>query len=396
MLSYESIWEETSKLPWCVLVTTGRVGSDFFQSLLDGHPEIFVFNGVLKIQDFWESASTTQIIGPLILDDIIDEFIGYYIIKFKSRYDIEERKNELGENRDKSIDIDISEYKNHLKNFLRYQSVTSKNFLRATYLSWAICHKQDIEKKKMFFHHLHHIWRLDSYLADFPNSKILSMTRDPRASYVSGVEHWIKYKSATNHPAHVNFVLNRTIQDSTQIPSLKNDYRVIRLEDLGEKLVLDQFCSWAGISYNDCMKHSTWSGLRWWGDRLSTKKISTNETGFSPTISKNNWQGKIGFIEKSLLNFLLYSRLKWYGYEYKKRSNFLFALPMLFLILIPTRYEWKFFSPEYFILAFKKRKPQWIFAAFYYYFVRVALFYRLFINKILNKKFNLSFFKKDT
>ena len=45
--NYEEIWEHTENLPWCALVTTGRVGTDFFQSLLDSHPEIFVYNGIL-------------------------------------------------------------------------------------------------------------------------------------------------------------------------------------------------------------------------------------------------------------------------------------------------------------------------------------------------------------
>ena len=47
MVDYEKVWKHVENLPWCALVATGRVGSDFFQSLLDGHSEIFVFNGHL-------------------------------------------------------------------------------------------------------------------------------------------------------------------------------------------------------------------------------------------------------------------------------------------------------------------------------------------------------------
>ena len=105
MHNYKRIWNQTSKLPWCVLVTTGRVGSDFFQSLLDSHPEIFVFNGVLRINDFWDNSYTTQYNTEYNIDDVINEFIGKNIVKFKSIYDLEERKNELGENRNESINI---------------------------------------------------------------------------------------------------------------------------------------------------------------------------------------------------------------------------------------------------------------------------------------------------
>ena len=73
MKNYKNIWNITAKLPWCTLVTTGRVGSDFFQSLLDDHPEILLFNGVLRFHDFWENAQTTQNKNKLIAEDIVDE-----------------------------------------------------------------------------------------------------------------------------------------------------------------------------------------------------------------------------------------------------------------------------------------------------------------------------------
>ena len=41
------------------------------------------------------------------------------------------------------------------------------------------------------------------------------------------------------------------------------------------------------------METSTWNGLRWWGDRLSQRRIKTNETGFSKSIIKNKWKKKL-------------------------------------------------------------------------------------------------------
>jgi len=394
MINYETIWSDTTNLRWCTLVTTGRVGSDFFQSLLDSHPEIIVFNGVLNFHEFWEQAATTRIESNLVVEDIADEFIGHFIEKLKSHYEIVERKNELGENRNQSIDIDIPEFKSHLMAFLSISFDSRKDFLRAVYLSWVICLKQDVSKKKLFFHHIHHIWKLGPYLEDFPDSKILAITRDPRASYVSGVEHWRKYNPSTNHGGHVFFVLNRSIRDASELRQFPNDFKVLRLEDLGDKSVLKVFCDWVGISYDDCMEHATWGGLRWWGDRLSSSKIKKSETGFSPTISKNNWDEKLGYVEKELINFLLYSRLNWYGYECKYRPTILFALPMFFAIFLPTRYERQFLSLSYIKNSIIERKPRWIFAIFYCYLSRVLLFSRLIKNKILNRQFDLPVLKK--
>ena len=393
MQSYKKIWQETSKTPWCVLLTTGRVGSDFFQSLLDSHPEIYVFNGVLKINDFWAKAYTTKIENKYIVEDIINEFVGHYIVKFKSYYDLEERKNELGKNRDEFIDINIEQYKIHLKKILELEPITTKSFLRAVYLAWALVLGQDLSRKKLFFHHLHHIWDLDTYLKDFPNSKIIAMTRDPRAAYVSGVENWNKYSKLSKNPSHNYFVLNRTIEDASYLETLDKDYRVLKLEDLGQKKILENFCSWAGVSFNKSMLHATWNGLRWWGDKLSTSKIKEKETGFSPSIIKNKWEEKLGIIEKVSLNFLLYNRLKWYGYKCENKSNFLYFLPMLFFIIVPTKYEWQYISPKNLYFLLKEKKIRLIFTSFYYYSKRVLLFYKLLLLKIKNKKFELVYFK---
>ncbi len=192
-IDYKAIWENCENLPWCALVTTGRVGTDFFQSLLDSHPEIFVFNGILFFHEFWEKSVCANYPDGSNPDDIVDEFIGHHLGKLKSKYDLQERKNELGEGRNQSIDLDLDLFRTHLLNLIALRPVSSKNFLAGVYIAYSMCLGQDVMRKKLFFHHIHHIWKLDKYLHDFPESKILSMTRDPRATYVSGVEHWRKY-----------------------------------------------------------------------------------------------------------------------------------------------------------------------------------------------------------
>ena len=92
---------------------TGRTGSDAFQSQLDSHPEIFVFNGVLFFHNFWNNACTVQNTDEPCVEDIADEFIGQHIALLKSRYDLGEKKYALGENMDQSIEIDLV----HLKGF---------------------------------------------------------------------------------------------------------------------------------------------------------------------------------------------------------------------------------------------------------------------------------------
>mgnify|MGYP000630269936 CR=1 FL=1 len=243
--NYESIWEKTEKLPWCALVTTGRVGSDLFQSLLDSHPEIFVFNGALPFHTFWQNSFCVQSEQIFSAEDLLDEFIGNFIHKLKSKYDRMENKAYLGENRNQSLAIDLVAFREHCIGLLKLKPLSSRYFLQTVYLAYALCLGQSIKKKKVFFHHHHHIWILGPYLKDFPDSKIISMTRDPRASYVSGVEHWRKYDPANHdHLRRVFFILNRTIEDAHPLKEYTTNFKVLKLEDLENEQILNSICEW--------------------------------------------------------------------------------------------------------------------------------------------------------
>ena len=65
-----------------VLITTGRTGSDFIQSLLDSHTEVLTFNGSLWFHDFWHNAKTTKT-DTINISDSLDEFIGIHLEKLK-------------------------------------------------------------------------------------------------------------------------------------------------------------------------------------------------------------------------------------------------------------------------------------------------------------------------
>jgi len=392
-MDYQTIWKETENKPWCALVTVGRVGTDFFQSLLDSHPEIYVFNGIFFFYEFWEQSYCSKNCTIHNVDDLINEFYGFFIYKFKSKYDFQERKNELGEEKNQFIDINEKIFKEHLRNLIILKPITTRYFLQSVYIAYSLCLKQDITKKKLFFHHVHHIWKLDPYLHDFPGSKILSMTRDPRATYVSGVEHWRIYDPKTDTSGHVFFVLNRTIEDAQSVLKYNKDFKVLRLEDTGNDKVLNEVCKWLGVSYDTCLKQSTWGGLRWWGDRLSKKKISKHESGFSSSIIKNKWESRLNWIDKFLLGFLLSGRLNQFGYQNSNSQKWYKWIVVPFFIPIPTVYERRYLSITYLYQKIKNRDLRTIVKVFYFYLKRVRLFYRLLLSKIKGISPDLPVFK---
>ena len=374
-------------LPVVTLLTTGRTGTDFLQSLLDSHPEVLTFNGIFHFHKFWDNSICVRS-GNFHQDDFLSEFIGEFIHKLKSKYDLEERKNELGKDYNLSININLDLFRNHVNDLMQGKSLTSKNYMIAIYGAYAQSIGQNLTSKKILFHHLHNIQLLDRFLKDFPKTKIISNTRDPRANFVSGIEHWREYDPITDQEGHLFFYINRILADSTVLHKYDNDYMVIRLEDLGQEKILRKLCRWLKISYHPCLKESTWGCMQWHGDRLSKKNESTK--GFSNKFLNNKWEQKLSWKDKYIFNYLMNVRLKSYRYSYKNIYPWdHFIIPLF--ILFPLSYEWKYFSPLYIINLLKYRELSVKRAVLrtlkngLYYLLRVQLFYRYYIKIIIGK-----------
>ncbi|MCP4652325.1 MAG: sulfotransferase [Candidatus Omnitrophica bacterium] len=377
------IMEKLLGLPVYILVTTGRTGSDLLQSLLDSHPEVATFNGSLLFHDFWARSVCVKA-GEFDSRDFIDEFVGFFIERFKSRYDLFERKNKLGDGRNKSIDIDISCFKEIFVQLLVDRRLDLKTIFVAIYGAYAIVLGQDIESKKIIFHHEHGFDRLDLLMDDFPTSKIICTTRDPRANFVSGILHWRKFDLLKDNEAFLYFYIRRILADVEALERLNHEYCAIKLEDMGNDKVLNGLCQWLGISHNDCLKRSTWAGLTWHGDALSTAKHK--DKGWSAKALVNNWEKKLSWHDKSVLNCIMNNRLVFYGYSLKKIGIFdIFLVP--FLILLPLSFELRFFSPQYIWNNLKKSKFKVIITNVIWYLLRVKLFFKYYLRVISGKQF---------
>jgi hypothetical protein len=359
----------------CTLLTTGRTGTDFLHSLLDSHPEVLTFNGHFQFYSFWGESKCVKS-GNFALSDFVEEFIGKHIEKFKSRYDYIERKDQLGVNYDQTIEISTNEFKVYFLKILEKEQINSKNCLLALYGAYSLCLKQDLNKKVIFFHHLHSHNELDSYLKDFPDSKIISMTRDPRANIVSGVKNHKKYRSETTTGPHQFFFIKRILEDTTVLKKLKNEYISIKIEDLGSEKIITKLTEWLSISNHPTLKISTWGGLIWNGDR-----VSVNErlgTGFSKNMLNNNWEGILSGKDKYIFNFIMYHRLKKYQYPYKK-LNFISYIAVPFFCVFLLSYEKELFSIKYLSKFVRQKKYKIVALNIISYFRRVHLFLRFYL-----------------
>ena len=102
------------------------------------------------------------------------------------------------------------------------------------------------------------------------------MTRDPRANFVSLIEKWRAY-SPTDNERHLYYCAKRIYSDTTIMKKYNNEYMAIRVEDLNRECIFEKLCNWLDIAYNDCLKKSTWGGLLWLGDSLTSKNLHNRE-----------------------------------------------------------------------------------------------------------------------
>jgi hypothetical protein len=390
-----TVWNKVSGLPWCALVATGRTGSDALQSQLDLHPQIIGLISQSSFHDWWMRSTVVNYSGPMNLGDLIDEFIWTNIKQMKTRYDSHERKAELGVDQNQEIPMNLAQFRSYVIGLLEGQKVTSRNVLIAVYVAQAMALGQDMAGKKVFFHHIHHVRHLPKFMADFPDCKVIAMTRDPRAAYYSGVVHWRENDPAADSPAYPNYVLSRIVDEIQPIIQIGDRLRVMRLEDLDDVGPLTSLCHWLDVEYYDSVMESTWAGLRWWGDKLSSADTdkSMTEKEFVKAIRSSKWELKLSTIDKFVLRVLLNPQLRHYGYCPDRKPSlreYVCAWPALFLV---TGFEAHYWRPAYILSALRERRPKDILRVFYHYLRRVRYFMQLYWRSIRGPYYPVSVFQ---
>lgn len=340
--TYDRWMRHLQSLPMVALVTTGRTGSDFLQSLLDSHPQVITFNGHFAVySEFFSRAKTFSVMDGAVAD-AADEFIGQYLYKLVSRYDIQEAKDRLGENSDESFTLNTTHFKACIVGLMGPRPLASRDFLLAVYGAYSLCLGQQIEAARVVFHHPHLDYEFRLFLKDFPASRVVFSSRDPRANFYSHVEHFRRYYSSHDNEQHVYNCLKMALEDSMLAQELGLDYIATRLEDIPREDAMRTFASWLGIDFLESMLRSTWAGLDWHGDRISNKTFAA--TGWSAKRTENGWQAQLGSTEKYVFNYIMNDRLAWYHYPVQP-VGLMDAMLVALAILLPFKCERRFLSP---------------------------------------------------
>lgn len=338
-LNYVELFEKVEGLQKVLLVTTGRTGSDLFQNMLDGHPEILQIVGHLHFHEFWNNAICKDDINDLINEFIWSSYPLPFISRFKSRYGRQERWDELGENRDQTFSFDTELFKVYFYHLMQFKDVTERNVFFAIHIAYGLVTNIDIQATKILFYHIHNFERLADFSSISSNYDIVCTVRDPRNTITAGLLHHRDYNPASYDSGHVSSIYRRNFEESEPLSQYTISNYTLKLEDLcvSTELVMEQFCNKYNLKYlPEILFLPTLHGKKWWGDALSKQYYN----GLNKNIGKPKWKKSIPFYENYVLEYILINRLKKYNYAHTKTFKSLFFLPIvLILILIPIKSE---------------------------------------------------------
>ncbi|MFH2091032.1 MAG: sulfotransferase [Pseudomonadota bacterium] len=340
------------------LIVGNGSGSKLLQSYIDGHEQIYMVPAypLFYFYPHWESWVKQY-------GDMFDwqKAISLFCEKHASVLDSRRIPGfngltSLGDSRNEYLSIDEPLFRNHLAHLLEHQPVNSRTFLLAVHYAYALCNGEDLTKKTILVYHIH-IWEfLVTYLSkDFPDLKIIAMTRDPRANLERRLQSLWKVDKAKLDSSDAKICQARNYYWTCKLSIFngleqlnrfdRNNVIVIKHEDMGRKLetVMRCLAHFLEIKYLPLMLHISFGGKSWWSDPVYGR-TSTNT--FNPKILSEDWKKTIGKIDWFVIEGVMYH----YFIKYKtqvflyQKDTVINRILLLLAILVPSRIERSVFA----------------------------------------------------
>ena len=395
----EKHWDVLNRLEVATIVAAGgRPRTDFLHTLFESHPEILTFEGTLFFSDFYDNAmSLWKGWGPtddfttkkeINIGDYFYEFVWKNLHKFKTRYDIRENKDKLGLNRDQSNEVDIDLFVKKAIELMELKEFNRKNVFLATYGAFALARGETLESKKLLVHFVKHDFRARILFEEFTHVKVIAAVRDPRAGYISSMEHWKRYAPNRLYAANHYFYINRILIGASCLNEFSNaDVHVNILERLHEhpEEVMNNMCLWLGIKFDPILLRSTCGGKEWWGDALSTK-IDSPFNHNKYIDSQKLWKKHLGLSNNIIFSTLMRKEISHYNWV-KKYSGVVWLFLTPFLILLPNKWDLKII-----IKAIKEKNNRRFAECFYYLIKRYKVMFSKYFSVIFKKDLPVEYF----
>ena len=347
------------------LLTGSGIGTKPLQSFLDGHPKIITIPGYPLVYFYPHWKHWEETLNEWSWDSIVKIFTERHASVIDSRL-IPGFNGlaTLGDNGDDHVEIDKVKFIKYLKEYLHGKKISSRTFLLGVHIIYAMVSNTNKNNYKIIIFHLHNVQYLRYFLDDFPEGKVISMSRDPRAN-IGG-----RIKSAHNVD---NGKLNKTdaiiYQKYNYINVCKSLYHdtynildemkpsnvaIVGLENLYYNLeqTMQNLSNWIGIEFNSSMLIMTFSGKTWWGDKVYNMGRLNS---INPRVVSTGWKSGLSLIEWFIIEGLSYQIMTNHGYKVEKykKDNIVYRLILFVLILLPSSYEIQtikyYFNPKKYI-----------------------------------------------
>jgi hypothetical protein len=316
------------------LVSGGRNGSLFLQSLTDGHPEILQLPGIFLVDTFFDKI---QLMCNRRIENqsyvIASAFIEQHPEFFDSRINTIHRMGELGINQRDYFTVDALKFIEIYSKITVLEALDWYQIISNIHLAWSEAAGLDMTLKKVILIHIHHAKRLKRLknIYSISNFRVVFMERDMLPSLVSELDGWKSYFAKYHKkPLALDFYswsLNRKLLEPIRVIELDDKARSILLEALHIKTreVMVEFCKFLNINFNDCMLSSTFGAKLWWGDQLGEMKNGLNINFRNKLDESKFFQWEIDLLQRFVSSRRQISGYK--GSVARPRSAVYFLLP---------------------------------------------------------------------
>ena len=331
------------------IAPSGRSGSYFVQSILDGHKNIVTIPFYVSMYSIYDNISKYMNKHEFYIDAIMRHVCQESLLKYYFGVPYDKNTNwwqgllVTVDNEKKQIYMDVNQFKLNFKNVLNelYQlgEFNDRGFYYAINLAWALTKHQKISDIKYIVDQTHNCKNFSLIYNISKTAKFIHTIRDPRASYYSFIEMNKSYNNENHHlpPIDLATTYEYTFYSLNQVEKYrkswlkKENYFLIRLEDLHDSYnrVVLSLAKWLDIDVQKSLFESTMDGMSWEYQSYTHKK---KIIGAEKSANRPKWKDNLKRSEIKKIEFLS-SR---FMAKYKYNKIFLKRKPCIFDILITT------------------------------------------------------------
>lgn len=301
----EQIKKLFEKVSIISIVTSGRAGSFFVQSLLDNHKNILNIPFCVFTEDIYKNVSKF-INNQFKINSIIDYISNKSLMRnFLLEKYIEEVWTHdwcvIINGKESEFHIDPVKFKKNLTKTLKImydlKKLDKKGFYIALHAAFALTIGRDLNNIKYILDQTHSYTEdamKDLFIVD-PNTKFIHTIRDPRANYYSYCEQnkYFANKKKRFLPYGINNVFNYVFHSPLKIEEYRKDwlknYFLIKLEDLHNSFekTVKELANFLEIPVQKTLFESTMAGYPYIGKSHTHKR---DIIGSDPKSTEPKWK----------------------------------------------------------------------------------------------------------